>query len=213
MTEETEFAFRQPKPNRARRFAKEALELAGQGEWQEALALIERAIRLDSVNALNRYCVIRADLRAADGDDKPTFALQFYHHAIRCTRQGRYRDAKVAYLEAHELDPLFLWSANNYAWLLATSTRQSVRDGKEALKYATLVCKRSRWNCWAFLSTLAAANAECGDFRNAIGWQNAALQLAPPAHKMDALIQLRHFQAGRTYIDEGRPVAAGEEES
>src|SRR5262249_43151334 len=200
-----------PKPNRAKRLAKEALALARQGQFQEAILLIERAIRLDQINALNRYCLLRAEICAAVADSNPVLALSLYNHAIQCKRKGRYQDAKVAYLEAYASDPLFLWPANNYAWLLATSTEPSVRDGKEALKYASLVCKRSRWSCWAFLGTLAAANAESGNFPKAVGWQTAALELAPADHKMDALIQLRHFQAGRAYIDEGSPTAAGGE--
>jgi tetratricopeptide (TPR) repeat protein len=193
MSDKQGFRYHHSKPNRAKRVAKEALALARQGQYQEALPLIERAIRYDQINALNHYCALRGEICAGMRDQKAKLAIAFYGHAIECKRRGRYRDAKVAYLEAFAIDPVFLWPANNYAWLLATSTEPSVRDGNEALKYALLVCKRSRWNCWAFLGTLAAAYAESSNFPKAIGWQTAALELAPADHKMDAFIQLRHL--------------------
>jgi tetratricopeptide (TPR) repeat protein len=213
MAEETEFPYRQPKPNRAKRLAKEALALAREERFQEALPLLERAIRLDQLNALDQYCGLRAEICEALGDRKPTLAIKFYGHAIQCKRSGRYRDAIVAYQEAHCLDPVFLWPMNNLAWLLATSKEPAVRDGKEALKFAQVLCMQSRLNCWAFLGTLAAACAESGEFSKAVGWQTSALLLAPVEHQMDALIVLRHFQAGRAYIDEGLPVAAGGEDA
>jgi hypothetical protein len=77
------------------------------------------------------------------------------------------------------------------------------------LKHAIIACKRSKSCCWAFLGTLAAAHAERGNFKQAVAWQTVSLGLAPVDHKIDSLIQLRHYQAGRAYIDEGLPKAAG----
>jgi hypothetical protein len=115
MAEKAGFRHGQPKPNRAKRLAGEALTLTCQGRFAEAVPCIEKAIRCDQVGGLNPYSSLRRHIYTMLGDQKPQMAAQFYSHAILCKRQGRYRDAKVAYLEAFALDQFFLWSANNYA--------------------------------------------------------------------------------------------------
>jgi tetratricopeptide (TPR) repeat protein len=211
MAEEKAFPVRRPQPNRAKRLVTEAHQLCLQQRFEEALPLVERAIRCDQINALNDYITLRSVIAEQLGDSKPLLAIRFYNHAKLLQRQGRFRDLRVAYLESFRRDRRFLWPFNNYAWLLATSKNPSVRDGREALRYAKLACRRSHYNCWAFISTLAAAYAELGYFKKAIGWQSAAMTLVPADHMMDSIIQLRHYQSEEPYIDEGAPVAAGGE--
>jgi hypothetical protein len=117
----------------------------------------------------------------------------------------------LAHERATALDPRFLWPLNNLAWMLATSEKPTVRDGKRAVKYARRVCEQSNWNCWSFIGTLAAAYAEAGDFHRAIGWQKASLKLVPENNRRDAEIILRHFERHRAYIDEGLPSVGGDE--
>ena len=57
---------------------------------------------------------------------------------------------------------------NNYAWILATSNDNSIRDGKKALALAKQVCINTSYNEFSFVDTLAAAYAEVGDYSNAI---------------------------------------------
>jgi tetratricopeptide (TPR) repeat protein len=209
MANEPEFQYRTPQPDRVRRLATEARALAGEGRLREALPLIELAISIDQIGCLNEFCSFRAAICLAQGEPWPQLAIEFYNRAHAFIRHKRYTDAKTAWLEALALDGLFLWPANNYAWLLATSTEPRVRDGRESLKYALLACRQSQWNCWAFLGTLAAAYAECGDYRRAVGWQSASLRLAPPDHQPDSQLMLQHFQSGRPIVDWGMSVAAG----
>ena len=59
---------------------------------------------------------------------------------------------------------------NNWAWTLATSDQDEVRDGDKALELALRACEVSEYKKPHILSTLAAAYAESGDFENAKKW-------------------------------------------
>lgn len=209
MSEDVEFEFRRPKPNRAKRLIKEAMDFAEQGDAERALGLVNRAIQLDHIGELNSFRDLKIYLCKKLNDDGPHISSMFYHHAIKCAASGRYRDAKVAYLEAASIDPSFLWPLNNFSWLLATCKDATVRNGAEAMGNAWLACEASKWNCWAFINTLAASFAEMGKFNEALGWQKVVLELAPAERFFDNLIQFRLYQSGLAYVDEGLPTAAG----
>jgi HEAT repeat protein len=63
---------------------------------------------------------------------------------------------------------------NNIAWILATCPREEIRDGKEAIKYATDACTLQRDPL--YVDTLAAAHAEVGNFEEAARFQKQALK-------------------------------------
>ncbi len=66
---------------------------------------------------------------------------------------------------------------NNLAWVLATSPTQSVRDGEKAQKYAEQAAKLTDYAEAHILSTLAAAYAENGNFKDAVKWSKKAVSL------------------------------------
>lgn len=66
---------------------------------------------------------------------------------------------------------------NNLAWVLATSPKEDVRDGKRAIKLATKACELTEFKEAHILSTLAAAYAESGDFEKAREWSGKAVAL------------------------------------
>jgi tetratricopeptide (TPR) repeat protein len=204
-----EFRVQQPQCERASFLALHAKKASDGKDFASALALIEEAIRLDPIAGLNSFHLLRQELCAKRGQQAVLKAGEMYNHAVRLKKTGRYRDARLAYLEAAALDPVFLWPFNNLAWMLATAKDRSVRNGPDAVKYATKACEKSGWSCWAFVGTLAAAYAEAGDFDRAAGWQQASLELVPTEHRLDAELMLKHFQLRQPYVDEGRPVAAG----
>jgi tetratricopeptide (TPR) repeat protein len=67
---------------------------------------------------------------------------------------------------------------NNYAWVLATSPDDKVRDGKKAIELATKAAELSGHQTPHILSTLGAAYAETGDFESAKKWSQQAIDLA-----------------------------------
>lgn len=92
--------------------------------------------------------------------------------------QGRFQTAIKLYGEAISRNPKSLRGLNNLAWLLATCSDKSLRNGDEAVKQAILANDLSGGDDPNVLDTLAAAYAQAGDFGNARVTAKKALRLA-----------------------------------
>jgi tetratricopeptide (TPR) repeat protein len=92
----------------------------------------------------------------------------------------RFHDAITEYKKALQLSPENLAALSNLAWLLATSSDPSLRDGPEAVRLAELAdSASSRSDKHAtVLRILAAAYAEAGQFTEAKNTAEEALQAA-----------------------------------
>jgi tetratricopeptide (TPR) repeat protein len=88
---------------------------------------------------------------------------------------GEHAKAKADFKKALEVEPKESGLLNNYAWVLATSPDDDVRDGKLAVELATKACEETNYEESHILSTLAAAYAETGDFDKAVEWSRKAI--------------------------------------
>jgi tetratricopeptide (TPR) repeat protein len=83
--------------------------------------------------------------------------------------QKGWPDKAIAhYQKALEIDPREVNARNNMAWVLATSSDASIRNGAMAVSLATQAVEISGGKDAIFFRTLAASYGECGKFADAI---------------------------------------------
>ena len=90
---------------------------------------------------------------------------------------GEHSKAVDDYSKAIEGMPEDSGLLNNFAWLLSTSTFDTLRDGQRAVKLAERACKITEYKAAHILSTLAASYAETGDFEKAVEWSTKAVKM------------------------------------
>lgn len=78
-----------------------------------------------------------------------------------------------------------------------------MRDGKKAVMLASRACELSGWKDSFSLEALAAAHAECGNFAEAIKWEERALSLldASEADLKLPRVRLKYYQKQQPYRD------------
>ena len=92
--------------------------------------------------------------------------------------QGQYADAIRFYESALKAQPSHAGVLNNLAWLRASCPEAAFRDGPQAVRLAKRACELTHDQKPLFIGTLAAAQAEAGDFQAAIITAERAAALA-----------------------------------
>jgi tetratricopeptide (TPR) repeat protein len=109
---------------------------------------------------------------------RPGFASAHYKLANLLLQQGWVSAAAVHYRRALELRPDSMQACNNLAWLMATCPKASFRDGPLAVTLAKRAEQLTGSRNALVIGTLAAAQAEAGNFAGAIAAAGRARQLA-----------------------------------
>ncbi len=111
----------------------------------------------------------------------PTNATLYYNRGRVNQDAGNYAAAAQDFTQAIKVDPNYLPAYNNAAWLAATCPDQKYRNGKLALEYAEKAAEMTQGKVWELLDTLAAAQAESGDYAAAVKTSEQALTLGSDA--------------------------------
>jgi tetratricopeptide (TPR) repeat protein len=184
------------------------------GDFKRGLADLSEAIRLNpkSAEAHNHrgaaYLVLN-ELDNAIADYSKAIRLDpedpsgYFDRARVYERMGDYQKAIADFRDAIHHGPQDAASYDALAWICATCPDQEFLDGPRAVKYATRACQLSDWNDPDFLDTLAAAHAECGEFRRAIQLQVKVLKAREDPETIEAgRERMRLYQAGKPYREQ-----------
>jgi tetratricopeptide (TPR) repeat protein len=163
--------------------------LARKGQSDEAIVHYDEAIELQPYYAdayYNRGSVLfakgRIDEAVADWEKtlqiQPSYADAHTGLGNALLRKGSLREAIAHYEQALALAPEDPHCRNNMAWVLATSSDASIRDGTKAIDLAQVAVALSGGREPRFFRTLAAAYAESGRFSEALAAAQQAAAIA-----------------------------------
>jgi len=172
------------------------------GQVDESVDHYEQALRLRDGNVAAHFGLGRA-LAAEQKTDaaishfqkalgiQPDYIAASNDLGVALASKGEIKEAIDAWRQTLAFDPDNADANNNIAWVRATASDADLRDGKEALELAERALKFGGENS-VVLRTFAAAQAENGQFEEAIRTCSRAEQLATQ-NGDDAMAQnLRH---------------------
>ena len=100
-------------------------------------------------------------------------------------------EACAQYQRVLELDPDDIAALNDLAWILATCPDDSLRDGAKAVKLAEKAAQLCHSQSPEVLDTLAAADAEAGNFSEAVQTVKNASSLAAAQNRQSLELSLQ----------------------
>jgi tetratricopeptide (TPR) repeat protein len=159
----------------------------GAGQFDEAVVLFQKASELDPHDEAHVRRLVSA-LEHVGRSDESIEQLSAFLDRNPCSelrtslnqllhKQQRYREQFEVLASGVAACPDSARDLNNYAWALATSPEDSLRDGALAVEIATRAIESTDGEPLPnHLDTLAAAYAEIGDFDAAIREEQRALE-------------------------------------
>jgi spermidine synthase len=169
-----------------------AAYLVNHNENREALPLLERLVALYPANPRSQAALASCYL-----------GLKRYEPAIVHFRKALALAPIQPGQKSDNVPPAFnnvVW-ANNLAWVLATAEDARLRNGPEAVRWATAACEAVGYKI-EFVDTLAAAYAEAGRFEEAVKFCQRFLdqaQLTRPDLVEAAKNRLKLYQSHQPY--------------
>ncbi|MGA2061391.1 MAG: family 16 glycoside hydrolase [Thermoguttaceae bacterium] len=190
-----------------------ALILADMGKFDEALAQLEKARKLEPNNPLPTmqigmiFVQQKQSGKAIDAYDEflkdhPNESNLLYARGNAYLNLGLQAEAEADYEKAYKDLSKDSGLLNNFAWVLATSPDEKLRDGQRAVKMATEACKLTEYKQGHILSTLAAAYAETGDYDTAVKWSEKSAEVGKTEdadHAEDYKKELETYKAHKPY--------------
>ena len=129
----------------------------------------------------------------------PAVSQASFGYAIGLVRLGRYQEARDRLERDVKAFPEQLGFAHALARLLAAAPDDHVRNGARAQAILQELLKNQRTS--ALAETMAMTQAELGRFKEAVGWQRTAIELARSAGHPEATAHLNEtlalYEAGR----------------
>ncbi len=164
--------------------------------------LFDANIPIAYANRGNAYFVKQQYDRAiADYDTAirldPNFAAAYYNRGLAYGHKRQYDRAAADFSFVIRLQLDHAKAYNSLAWLLATASRSSIRNGARAVESALRAV--SLKDIAEYRDTLAAAYAEAGRFTEAVREQKRAITMARQEGISDLagwLTRLRHYKRG-----------------
>jgi protein O-mannosyl-transferase len=154
--------------------------LSSQGRTDEAIAEYRAALQLN-----------------------PSYALAHNNLGKALIEQGKEGEAIEQMEQAVALQPASAETRNNLAWVLATASPTSARNGARAVQLATEANESAGGNEPIFLHTLAAAYAAAGRYPDAVQTAQRALQVlqgqSNPALADALKREIKLYEAGRPF--------------
>lgn len=135
-------------------------------------------------------------------EKSPNLAIGYQALAELAQKAGRQSEALTMYLKGARNVPNASNLLNNAAWILATSSKDELRNGDLAVELAERACEIDGYHRHNFVGTLAAAYAEAGEFDKASRMATRAADLATSA----GLIEMANKHSERaTLYKSGSP--------
>ncbi|HEY2679837.1 MAG TPA: tetratricopeptide repeat protein [Candidatus Udaeobacter sp.] len=121
---------------------------------------------------------------------RPTDEQAHRNIASALRKQGNVKESIAEYEQALNITPEDTVALNNLAWILATSSDASIRDGARSITLAVKAVQASGDKDPNFVRTLAAAHAAVGQFAEAVAAAETAKALASTQGKTELASRL-----------------------
>jgi tetratricopeptide (TPR) repeat protein len=135
-----------------------------------------------------------------------------YYLGAALAHEQRFAEAIAAFRAAVRANTNYAPALNDLAWMLATRPEPGLRNVPEAIRCARRACELTDYKEPSHLDTLGVAQAEAGQFAEAIDLTEKAAALAAAAGDtaLEAELQshLKLYRAGRRYRQDTAPATA-----